>query len=231
MSAEVKRVPLDFDWKLNTVWKGYINPYSSIKCKSCDGSGYNPETKQIDEDWYDFNQTGKRWCDNITQDEVDFLIEKDRLWDFTHNWNYEDGWTKIIPAPIVTAEQVNSWNKGKGLGHDSINSMYCVEQRARRLGVFGFCPVCKGEGQIWTSEKVKKLNEDWHDNERYEPPLGDGWQVWETVSEGSPVTPVFDNKDDLVSYLIEFKGYEKEFAENFINVGWRPSGIFVETNE
>jgi len=34
-----------------------------------------------------------------------------------------------------------------------------------------------------------------------DPPSGEGWQVWEKVSEGSPVTPVFPTAEALAKYL------------------------------
>lgn len=39
------------------------------------------------------------------------------------------------------------------------------------------------------------------EKERREPPSGEGWQVWETVSEGSPVTPVFPTAESLARQL------------------------------
>jgi len=38
MGRELKRVALDFDWPLNKIWKGYVNPYYK-ECESCKGSG------------------------------------------------------------------------------------------------------------------------------------------------------------------------------------------------
>jgi len=54
------------------------------ECKACDGSGENPETKRLHDDWYDFKNTGRRWCDNITQDEADALVENSRMREMTH---------------------------------------------------------------------------------------------------------------------------------------------------
>ena len=34
-----------------------------------------------------------------------------------------------------------------------------------------------------------------------EPPEGTGYQLWETVSEGSPVSPVFETKEKLCKWL------------------------------
>lgn len=33
-----------------------------------------------------------------------------------------------------------------------------------------------------------------------EPPVGDGFQLWETTSEGSPVSPVFESLEELCEW-------------------------------
>jgi hypothetical protein len=33
MGREIRRVPLDFAWPIDMVWKGFLSPYSSQKCK------------------------------------------------------------------------------------------------------------------------------------------------------------------------------------------------------
>lgn len=129
-------------WKLDEL-NEVVNFYFEIdrnnhKCEDCDGSGYNRETKQISDDWYDFEGTGRRWSNNITQDEVDALWEHNRL--------------QVDFKKKPTAEQVNEWSK-KGFGHDSINRWICVEQRAKRLGVWGHCPKCNGRGYIFDEDK------------------------------------------------------------------------------
>ena len=226
MSREVKRVPLDFDWPLKMEWKGYKNPYISQLCTICDGSGLNPETKQISDDWYAFDDRRRRWSDNITQDEVDALIEHGRLYDFTSEFVPGEGWKDIDPPPVVTAEIVNEWSKN-GLGHDAINQWICVETRAKRLGVYGECPVCNGTGAIWFSDEIKEKSEQWYDAERYDPPTGEGWQVWEAVSDGSPMTPVFATADELIDYLVD-SGYSVDAASKFVlEDKWCPSMIIV----
>lgn len=154
MGREIKRVPIDFDWPLGMVWKGYINPYDAQECKVCKGSGHNPETKQISDDWYDFANSGRRWDKSITQDEVNALVEHGRLWDFTRTWIPGEGWVDKDPPYIPTADEVNRWSR-HGTGHDAINQWICVETRAKRLGVWGRCPVCNGEGEIWFNDKIK----------------------------------------------------------------------------
>lgn len=226
MGREIKRVPLDFSWPLRMPWKGYVDPYHSQKCLACDGTGYNPETKRIADDWYDFEKTGRRWEDKITQDEVDALIAEGRLMDFTHRIQKGKGWVKIEPQPIITADMVNAWSQ-IGLGHDAINRFICVETRAKRLGVWGYCTVCSGDGEIWTSEKVKILAERWYDDERYDPPMGEGWQVWETVSDGSPISPVFKTDSQCVEWLAG-EGYSEKAARAFVKDGWVMSAVTVD---
>lgn len=36
-----------------------------------------------------------------------------------------------------------------------------------------------------------------------EPPIGEGYQLWETTSEGSPVSPVFKTLDELCGWCEE----------------------------
>src|SRR5690606_25679196 len=48
------------------------------------------------------------------------------------------------------------------------------------------------------------------------------YQVYETVSEGTPVSPVFETLDELVAWLVE-KGYSPEAARAFAETGWAPS--------
>jgi len=230
MGREIKRVALDFDWPMGEVWVGFICPYRAQKCPSCGGCGYNAETAAIADRWYNFGgKEADAWHDKINQDEVDALIADGRLYDFTHAFTPGKGYVKTEPPPAVTAAQVNAWERGRGLGHDAINRFICIETRARRLGVWGRCAMCNGEGEIWFSDEIKKLNDDW---ERREPPAGDGWQVWETVSEGSPVTPVLPTREALIDYLVEYGdlwdqkcdgGWKRENAERFVSSGFAPS--------
>jgi len=237
MGREVKRVAPDFDWPLREVWKGFINPhYEHCKrCPYCDGSGYNPETKQISDDWYDFANTGRKWCYNITQHEVDALIEHNCLKDFTHMWTREDGWKKIEPPPKITAEQVNEWSQRSTSLFSGADQYVCVRARAEREGVWGLCETCKGDGNVWTKKGAKEAYELW---EPEEPPAGEGWQIWETVSEGSPISPVFDTPEKLARWLADTGasafGYETATYEQWmcmIDAGWVPTAVGGHTEK
>ncbi len=57
-------------------------------------------------------------------------------------------------------------------------------------------------------------------------------QVYENVSEGSPITPAFETKDELVDWMTnnkDFWGYQwtKEQAEHFMETEWSISGVMI----
>jgi len=44
------------------------------------------------------------------------------------------------------------------------------------------------------------------------------YQVYETVSEGTPVSPVFETKDEMITWLIQ-QGYSEKAVRNFADDG------------
>lgn len=206
MGRTLKRVPLDFQWPMKTRWKGYVNPYKSNKCDACDMSGYNPETKKLYDSFYGVvdgvhGHDDVRWDDKITQEEVDYLIKEGRLFGWTHKYDSDLG--KWVPTGNVpTADDVNKAQRNRTFmnTHDSINHHALTRFRANKLGVYGKCVACEGHGETWADEEVKKKHEEWA---RQDPPAGDGYQLWETTSEGSPISPVFKTLDELCTWSAE----------------------------
>ena len=81
-------------------------------------------------------------------------------------------------------------------------------------------------GKIWQGflmpDGLTEEEEDsWTDTE---PPEGEGYQVWETVSEGSPVSPVFQEEYELIDWCVE-QGYGRAAAKEFVKIGWVPSMV------
>jgi len=91
------------------------------------------------------------------------------------------------------------------------------------------CDDCCGDA--WVSDPI-------------EPPDGPGWQVWETVSEGSAVSPVFASAEELARHLStvgddwavksreaggpnvrRLPTYEQALA--FVMDGWAPTAVFT----
>ncbi len=249
MSREIRRVPADFDWPINEVWKGYLRPDSldEDSCPDCK-NGYSPHAQRLHDLWYGhlpfdpaitgsapfapdtptvrklaernvaeasyFYGTGEpaivreaerlaglfnaSWSHHLTQSDVDALVDAGRLRSFTHTWSKETGLQPNDPPTRPTAAAVNEWSLA-GFGHDSINAMVAVEARCKRDGKDDTCATCKGHGSLEAYVGQRLDAEAW---EATEPPTGEGWQLWETVSEGSPISPVFNEREDMIGYLM-----------------------------
>lgn len=231
MGREVRRVPLDFDAPIDQVWRGFLNPHwkDSRECPFCGGSGYNAETNAISDDWYDFAGTGRRWCGAITQDEVDALVEAGRLREWRGHG--KGGWV-TVPR---TAAEVNAANqRGSGmlgdLAHDGLNRSICIETRAKRLGVWGGCDTCDENGRVWSSPEAEAAYHAWTETP---VPTGDGYQLWTTTTEGSPMTPVFATPEQLARHCadegVSTFGYSTTTYENWLSFirgpGWALSMV------
>lgn len=141
-----------------------------------------------------------QWSHHLEQKDVDALIEADRLRDFTHTWKAGEGWTKIEPAPVITAAMVNEWSI-PGMGHDSINAHVVIRAKCERMGLPSVCYTCDGHASVEKYEGQRAEAEKWWEDEHH-PPEGDGWQMWETTSEGSPITPVFETPELLAWHCV-----------------------------
>lgn len=279
MGRELKRVALDFEWPIDKVWMGFLNPHyvHNHDCPVCNGSGSSPEARHLKDKWYGnapfkpedrgskpFLPTddavrrfaernishapefygrsqyaieceakrlaalfNRGWSHHLNADDVAALVEAGRLQDLTHTFDPAGGWKPKDPAYIPTPEEVNVWSIG-GMGHDSINQWIVVGAECKRIGVPEQCSHCDGEGSFWSSPEAKQAADDW---EQTEPPAGAGYQMWETVSEGSPISPVFATPEELAQWLTgkpwgADKGTRYEQWLSFINgPGWAPSLI------
>jgi hypothetical protein len=274
MGRQVMRVPLDFDWPHDKVWKGYISPYDRLwmECPECNASGFSTEYQQLHKFWYrsswhndtpppvmDFQNglvrfgtvycgdgtsfeftrkcVGKNshavdlgvkylrrfehndvtivmpaseelrvyeklnscWSHMLDADDVAELLKGDRLWDFTRDWSSETGWVDKNPPVIPTTEEVNAASL-RWLFHDAINQSIVIYGYLDRRNFPHECPHCKGEGGRYPDEETAKAAAAW---KREDPPKGKGFQIWETVSEGSPISPVFEKPERLALWLVD----------------------------
>ena len=158
---------------LYTSWKAFgpwglddynecVNFYFDVEresksCGACEGGGLNPATQAINHDFY----YGPAWRESITEDEVAALVEAKRIgWDFDRE---KKEW--VLAGPTPTAEVINEINYGgehrvgarcpKGVvSHDGINRHILVKTRATRLGVYGLCRDCEGQGYVYTKPQA-----------------------------------------------------------------------------
>ena len=69
----------------------------------------------------------------------------------------------------------------------------------------GYCPSCEGEHEVhpkvkvpgWVASEIPA----WVDRSDYGAEFG--WQMWETCSEGSPISPVLDSPQELAKWLAD----------------------------
>lgn len=127
------------------------------------------------------------WSHHLIQADVDALLAANRLYDLRRS------------GVEVTPDVVNAWSI-RGLGHDACNQHVCLVARCEREGVDRKCPHCSGSGEDWPDEESKAAYEAW---QRTDPPTGDGWQMWETTSQGSPISPVFASPEGLANWLAD----------------------------
>lgn len=172
-----------------------------------------------------------QWQHHLNQADVDALLAGGRLMDFTHRVVKGEGWKPIEPPPAPTAEQVNAWSL-HGFGHDAINSWVVIKARCEREGEPTSCATCGGVGSVEAYPGQRAERDAWKPEE---PPTGEGWQLWETVSEGSPVSPVFATDEELARWLTTEDGGKEagpsrrpltiSQARGFVAAGWAPTGM------
>lgn len=169
-----------------------------------------------------------RWMHHLNQEEVDVLVDAGRLTDFTHDWKGRDngGWVPNGYRP--TAREVNEWSC-VSMGHDSINQWIVAKFVAERLDIDTACYYCDGEGSTYRDAAHKEAYDNW---EPTEPPVGEGWQMWETTSEGSAISPVFADPKELARYLsINWRndGSFEDWMNMIVGDGWAPS-VMTDNN-
>ena len=90
------------------------------------------------------------WNNDITQDEVQALVDAGRLKDMTHTFDPVNRWQPKTPGYVPTAAEVNEMENGRGFGHDAINRSILIEARLKRFGMPKNCPTCDGNGYVHT---------------------------------------------------------------------------------
>jgi hypothetical protein len=82
---------------------------------------------------------------------------------------------------------------------------------------------------------VGKVWKGYLNPQRTDPPKGEGYQLWETVSEGSPCSPVFKSPEELAHWLTHSPDYRgkvvdagttyEQWLRFILGPGWAPSFI------
>lgn len=229
MSREVRRVPLDFDAPMTT-WHGYLRPehLDLPQCQTCGGSGWNTASRWVQcladliamlgDDNIDHQmRSPSREMHPYLATMMNRPINKD--W-FTIPRVSEDIHRFLAGLIGKDVDVMFGWH-GQGW------RVYRALVKAAKVGEdWGHCSGCAGEGTVATAEQ-QAAYDAWKPTP---PPTGEGWQLWQTVSEGGPVSPVFATADELAVWLASPAAgsdqvQELAAARRVVQAGWAPSAI------
>ncbi len=192
MSRTVKRVPLDFDWPQRKVWEGYQAPEGTYPpaCATCGGRG---------------TTTARQWVEQVAMlalllsDDVRYQSQGRDL----HPYLRDSGSIAWGTRPSPDIIEFTTGLAGRApcfIGHDALDRWTATGKLIAAAGLpatWGCCEACEGHGDVESYPGQREAAWSW---EPSEPPSGDGWQLWETVSEGSPASPVFATADELAAW-------------------------------
>jgi hypothetical protein len=237
MSREVRRVPLDFAWPIDQVWDGYQMPTSlqADRCPDCSRG----------------MTAAREWLDTLCT-RIDMLasdITNQRRGRPMHPWLAQmpypahsafvyDDEGRTVGQPQILRPSADILDLVAGLSDESpeclTNPMRgsnykltwkVIEAAGLDNTTWGICPTCAGYASVEKYPGQRAEAETW---EKSDPPTGEGWQLWETVSEGSPQSPVFATADGLATWMSDPARGEDwvppATAAAFIKAGWAPTG-------
>lgn len=250
MGRQVRRVPVDFDWPINKTWDGFLSPdkFDEEPCPTCyqtdylgvkrSGSGETPASKWLHAALYlvgmmadDLRSQGFAGTEHQFTAHGD---DRSKLHPYLATLQHINVYEQRRPsADIVdlvtgiTGHDNVSFGTGGDFAYKARNALVAAAGLDEK---WGWCPTCDGHGSIEKYEGQRAEQEAW---EETEPPTGDGWQLWETVSEGSPISPVFDAPEGLAQWMSSpaytwgsSSPMEYESALRFVTGdGWAPSMV------
>ncbi len=245
MSREIRRMPLDFDWPLGKVWEEYLTPkrLQEDPCPDCyrpgpggertSGCGSTAAAEWVHGALYLIgmmaedvrSQSFAGTADQFTRFGDDrsklhpYLADLQRINVYEHRRPSAD----IIDLVTgITGRDNLSMGTGSDFAYGARKALLVA---AGLPEDWGTCPTCQGHGSVEAFEGQRAAAEAYHE-ENHDPPTGEGWQVWETTSDGSPISPVFAEKEHLVIWLTtKYTGIghngplTREQAQAFVEAG------------
>ena len=195
MGRQIKRVPLDFDYPLNKVWDGYLNPHHR-ECPHC-VDGTTPARARLSD-----------IVSLLTLSADDARRRQNHPYFTMINQAIRRRFQSVPSTDLESLIQGLSGGDRGTLGYSS--SDYAIEKKIiEAAGLnpddWGICIFCKGDD---IDPEVKEAYEAWV---KVDPPAGDGYQLWENTTEGSPQSPVFASPILLADWC---EKNETIFAEN-----------------
>lgn len=229
-------MPLDFDHPLSEVWPGFVTP-----------EALRPVACPAEEACCDGRTAAGAWLRAV----VNLLVMADDDLDAQARGRSLHPWLDDIYGPFdrrspfsaskprPTAELgdlldglTGGSSRGVFGGRGSLAERDVAHALVTAAGLdpssWGVCPVCHGASYVEAYPGQEAEEEAWKETP---PPAGVGWQMWESVSEGSPVSPVFPTAEALALWMsTDYRGPlgsrpSLEAARRFVEAGWAPSAI------
>lgn len=193
MGREVRRVPIDFDWPQHQVWQGYLIP-DEFREGHCSDCAYGATD-------------AREWLRGVA-----YIIAG----------LADDAGDEAMGRPMhpyLQPLREISYNRAEGrpgqqfaefadgiapdaasgfIGRDVYRILTALINAAGLPEGWGTCPTCQGYGTVERYAGQRAEADAW---EPTDPPTGEGWQMWETTSEGSPISPVFGTAEELAEWL------------------------------
>lgn len=216
MGREIKRVALEYDFKMGEVWPGFLNEHYR-KCPQC-ASG---------------TTTARQRLGDLVS--LLMLSGEDARRGKAHPYFYDAPFHHTAGATPPSKDMTElttglAEREPSFFGHDAVDQWKAEKKIIAAAGLpedWGICPHCKGES---IDPACQEAYDAWKETP---PPAGDGYQLWSTTSEGTPMTPVFATPEELARYCADnrvssFGSDTATYSEwlKFIRgPGWAPSAI------
>lgn len=180
---------MDFDAPLNELWHGYVSPdWRPCPSDDCDNG----------------STVAAAWVEKIVWQLLILASADEANGQALHPWLKS---VPLRPEKLPKPEAIRELTGGLSreyrapFGHDACDRWSAMKAVVRAAGLdpdaWCTCQTCKGHA-MHPADIVP--SEAW---ECTEPPEGDGWQMWETTTEGSPQTPVFATAGELAEHCAE----------------------------
>lgn len=195
MGREARRVPIDFDWPQKMTWGGYLMPerLREAQCPDC-ANGSTEASEWLMKVAYVIAALADDASSEARGRQMHpYLVPLREI-----SYGHPRGRPGVQFAEF--ADGLAPAARGGALGRDVYRVRRALIRAAGLPEKWGWCARCGGCGTVEKYDGQRAEADAW---EPTDPPTGDGWQMWETTSEGSPMSPVFATAEELASWLAD----------------------------
>jgi hypothetical protein len=179
--------------------EAFFKSASDLETSRCDASA-----EYWSEAWRLASLYNKSWQFHLNDNDIDILMKSPEALVNTLRKDEQGNWVQNDPLVRPTCEELQFSMmqpfSNSRVQHHLISGMCALE------GVPYLCEICDGDIELWPSAEDRELYNNW---EQPKPPSGPGFQLWSTVTEGTPNSPVFETPEALADFLVSPASPEK----------------------